>query len=254
MSDVLVLAYHAVSSSWPAALAVKPDALEAQLRLLVRRGYRGTTFTAATEGAPADRTVVVAFDDAYRSVFRLALPILAELELVGTVFVPTAYAGSEAPMSWPGIDGWLGTVHEPELTPMSWDELERLADAGWEIGSHSQTHPRLTTLSADALERELVRSRAECEANLRRPCTSLAYPYGDVDGRVVAATAAAGYRAAGAAREHVAGDPRLTWPRMGIYRADDMRRFRMKISPAVRRVWSSRAWPLLRRLESPAMR
>src|SRR3954454_13564814 len=45
MNDLLVLCYHAVSHTWPAALSVTPEALDRQLGQLTRRGYRGARFT-----------------------------------------------------------------------------------------------------------------------------------------------------------------------------------------------------------------
>src|SRR5256885_10994213 len=141
MGDVLVLTYHAVSERWPAELSVIPDRLEWQLRTLLDRGYRGATFTEAVSAPPAPRTVAVTFDDAYRSVLKLAFPILCRLGLVGTVFAPTDFIGREGPMAWPGIDRWLGGPHEPELVPLSWTELGVLVETGWEIGSPTRTHP-----------------------------------------------------------------------------------------------------------------
>ena len=96
--------------------------------------------------------LAVTFDDAYRSVIELAFPILSRLGLVGTVFVPTRFAGGEEPMSWPGIDQWVGGPHERELVPMSWEELGRLAEAGWEIGSPHVSHPRLTQVADDSFQ------------------------------------------------------------------------------------------------------
>ncbi len=55
MADPLILCYHAVRERWPAPLSVTPRALEDQLELLVRRGYRGATFgeeTASPKVAP----------------------------------------------------------------------------------------------------------------------------------------------------------------------------------------------------------
>ena len=236
MADVLVLCYHAVSERWPADLAVTPGALEEQLTDLVGRGYRGATFREAMESPPARRTVAVTFDDAYRSVAELALPILDRLGLPGTVFVPTDFPGSSGPMAWPGIDGWLGGPHEHELVGLSWPELERLADAGWEVGSHTCSHPRLTRLDGAALARELRESRAECEARIGEPCLSLAYPYGDVDARVAAAARDAGYRfAAGLPEGRYVRDP-LAWPRVGVYAGDSLARFRRQTSPSTRRL------------------
>jgi peptidoglycan/xylan/chitin deacetylase (PgdA/CDA1 family) len=236
VSDVLVLCYHAVSERWDADLSVRPEELERQLGMLSRRGYRGATFQRAVSDPPARRTVAVTFDDAYRSVIRLARPILDRLGFPGSVYVPTAFAGSERPLSWPGIDQWTGTEHEHELVPMTWDELRELADAGWEVGSHTRTHPHLTELGDEELASELRDSRAECADAMRRPCETLAYPYGDVDERVVAAARAAGYTQAAAlpGRWH---EPRpLEWPRVGVYYPDAPWRFRLKASPLARRL------------------
>src|SRR5215210_3808504 len=100
-SDVLILCYHAVSRTWPADLSVTPEQLERQLGRLVARGYRGATFTEALARPVRGKVLAVTFDDAYRSVLERAFPILSDLRLPATVFVPTDFAGTERPMSWP---------------------------------------------------------------------------------------------------------------------------------------------------------
>jgi len=244
MNDVLVLAYHAVSDTWPAALSATPERLERQVELLLASGYHGATFSEAALTPPAKRTVAVTFDDSYRSVLEFALPILSRHGFPGTVFVPTAYAGSGSPMAWPGIDGWLGGPHESELLPMGWDELRALAGAGWEIGSHTHTHPRLTELDDESLLDELTRSRRECEHHLGVRCDSLSYPYGDHDARVVDAAARAGYAVACTLPARLHRSEPLRWPRIGVYHTDGEARFRLKVSPVVRRLRASRVRPL----------
>ncbi len=245
MSQAIVLCYHALSPSWEADLSTTPQRFERQISLLLARGYRPITFTEAATAPPQGRTVAITFDDAFRSVLELARPILDSLAAPATVFAPTDFIGSEAPLGWPGVDHWQRGAHERELMPMSWAELGMLARAGWEIGSHTGSHPRLTQLDDEALDDELTRSKAACEARLGSPCTSLAYPYGDVDARVAAATARAGYRAAAALpRRQDAEDPML-WPRIGVYHVDDARRFALKVSPTLLRLRRSRAWDVL---------
>jgi peptidoglycan/xylan/chitin deacetylase (PgdA/CDA1 family) len=223
----LVLGYHAISARWPCTLAVSPQALEQQLGRLVRRGYRGVTLADMVRERHDGPVVVVTFDDAYRSVLELAFPILERLGLPGTVFAPTDHMHGR-PMSWPGIDGWLATEHRAELTGCTWDELAVLAGAGWEVGSHTCTHPRLPTLADAALADELQRSRQECEQRLGTPCRTLAYPYGDSDARVAAAAAAAGYVATVGGRRSPGGPPHLL--RADIYRKDDPWRVALKTS------------------------
>jgi peptidoglycan/xylan/chitin deacetylase (PgdA/CDA1 family) len=187
----------------------------------------------------APKTLAVTFDDGYRSVLEGALPVLQSLGVPATLFVPTAWVGVPGPMTWPGIDRWVGGPWDHELRPLAWEELRALADAGWEIGSHSRSHPRLTGLDDAQLTAELTESRSECERALGRPCTSIAYPYGDVDARVVAAAARAGYRA-GAGLPMRPHTPRpLDWPRLGVSREDSSARFRRQSSPIVRRLLAS---------------
>ena len=244
--DLLVLSYHAVSESWPAALSVTPERFERQMGALVGAGYRGATLSDAASEPPAGKTLAVTFDDGYRSVLTHAFPVLERLRLPATVFVPTDFVGTEEPMSWPGVDHWLGGRHERELVPLSWAELRTLSSSGWEIGSHTCTHPHLTRLDDDRLADELGRSRARCESELGLPCRSLAYPFGDHDARVVASTRAAGYHYACVVPHRLSRPAPLEWPRIGIYHADGQLAFLLKVSPAVRRL---RALPFLQPLD-----
>jgi peptidoglycan/xylan/chitin deacetylase (PgdA/CDA1 family) len=244
VSDVLVLCYHAISESWPATMAVTPEAFEYQLEVLIRRGYRGATFLDAVSDPPSPRTVAVTFDDALHSVLDVGLPILARLGLPATVFVPTNFPSHpDRAMSWNGVDGWIGGEHEHELRPMSWDELAGLAELGWELGSHTRSHPRLTSLSDQALAEELEVSRMELQERLRRPCHTLAYPYGDHDERVAEAAGRAGYIAGGTLPARFPRARPLYWPRVGVYHDDDRRRYRIKVSRAVRLARATPLWP-----------
>jgi peptidoglycan/xylan/chitin deacetylase (PgdA/CDA1 family) len=244
VKDVLVICYHAVSERWPADLAVAPQQLHDQLQHLVSQGYRGATFTAAVRDRPYRRTLAVTFDDAYASVLELALPILERLGLPATIYVPTAFAESERPLSWPGIDHWASGPHAAELRPLSWEGLGRLVDRGWEVGSHTRTHPRLTRLDDVALAEELVGSREDCERRLGRPCTSVAYPYGDVDDRVIDGARRAGYLTGAALSDSGRGSAPLHWPRLVVVREDSLNRFRRQASPVVRRLLASPAGPV----------
>jgi peptidoglycan/xylan/chitin deacetylase (PgdA/CDA1 family) len=200
---------------------------------------RALTFAAAVEAGRGERVVAFTFDDAYLSVLEAAHPVLARAGAPGTVFVPTGHVGTRRPMAWPGIDHWLGGPHARELVPLQWPELSDLSAAGWEIGSHTHRHPRLTTLDDEQLRDELVASRQTCEERIGRACPSIAYPYGDVDDRVAAATARAGYRFGAALPGRLWDRDPLRWPRLGIYHDDRGWRFDAKVSPCLRRARSS---------------
>jgi peptidoglycan/xylan/chitin deacetylase (PgdA/CDA1 family) len=246
--DVLVLCYHGVSDDWPDEIAIPAERMERQLAELLDAGYVGATFTDAVLDPSARRTLAVTFDDGYRSVLERGLPVLERLGLPGTIFVPSRLIGVPQPVGWEGTDQWLDTPHAHELSLLGWDELAGLADAGWEVGSHTRTHPKLPRLDDAALDEELATSRHEVEQGLGRPCTSLAYPYGLQDRRVEAAARRAGYLAAGGLLPDRLSTRRpQAFPRVMIGRGYDHATFRRRVDPRARRVQSGRAWPLVAR-------
>ena len=229
---VLVIGYHGVSRGWPQTSAVTPDALEAQVRLLISRGWEATTFLQAVTEPAHGRRFAITFDDAYRSVVEVGFPILSVLGVPATVFVPTDFADRAALMDFGTLGRWRGTEWEEELRCMSWDELRRLRDGGWEIGSHTRTHRPLTGLDDQDLAEELQSSKRRCEEELGLDAVTMTYPFSDRDARVVAAVSFAGYAAAGA--DETASPHALhEWPRVSVYRSDSLFRFKMRLVPAV---------------------
>jgi peptidoglycan/xylan/chitin deacetylase (PgdA/CDA1 family) len=80
---------------------------------------------------------------------------------------------------------------------MTWDEVRALRAQGFEIGSHTVSHPILTRIPQGKLETELTESKRTIERELNAPCEAIAYPNGgpaDVSETVFAAARLAGYR------------------------------------------------------------
>ena len=98
--------------------------------------------------------VTLSFDDASQTVYDTAFPILSLQGIPATYYFVTSALNDE----------WKA-------------DLKDLENHGWEIGSHSRTHPNLTTLSSHDLIEELAQSKADLEgAGLK--ITGFAYPYG----------------------------------------------------------------------------
>lgn len=243
MSDLLVLCYHAISPTWNAPLSVTPRSLEAQLDELLARGWRGSTLTEAIQRPPHERTLVVTFDDGFLSVLENAEPILTQRGIPGTVFVPSSFMEKRQPLLWAGLDRWSHTPFAPELMGMDWADLTTLVERGWEIGSHTRTHPLLTRLDLETAREELLESRIACEEHLGAPCTAVAYPYGDVNQQVADAAEAAGYEVGVRLGNVLAAAGPLQSPRIGVYHDDNSWRFMLKTNAAVRRLRATRMWP-----------
>lgn len=90
----------------------------------------------------------------------------------------------------------------PQFKALDWTQIREIAGAGIEIGSHSVSHPVMTSLDDESLRFELVQSKMEIERQIGRQITSFCYPNGqpfDFDERVKAAVREAGYKCALAA-------------------------------------------------------
>ena len=92
--------------------------------------------------------VVFTFDDGYENMFNVAYPIMKKYGLVGTVFVITDLV---APKDWRG------------KKTMTWEQLTELYKNGWDIGSHTASHPWLMKISLKQVVNELKRSKVTLE-------------------------------------------------------------------------------------------
>jgi len=79
--------------------------------------------------------------------------------------------------------------------PLGWEQLRAMDPALVTVGSHSLSHPILTTLGADEREAEIVQSRCRLEEGLGRRVDLFCYPNGSHDPALVR-QAAPHYRAA----------------------------------------------------------
>jgi peptidoglycan/xylan/chitin deacetylase (PgdA/CDA1 family) len=138
----------------------------------------------------------LSIDDGFDNVHRNAFPVLCELDVPATLFVPSAWIGTPEPVA---RDMWWMHDSAPVPTrPMTWEQLREMSRYGYEIGSHTRRHARLSDVSGDPqrLADEVAGSRREIEDAVGRPCRYIAWPFGtarDVDEASLAAVEEAGY-------------------------------------------------------------
>ena len=149
------------------------------------------------------RPVVITFDDGDRSVIELAYPILQKYGFTATLYIPTAYVGTE----WEYVDG------------MDWDEIRELEKSGvFTVESHAhELHyivdtdkgemPAAVAASRglymldsdehwrDVIVRDLRRSRTRIQAELGHDSRYLAWPYGGRNSELDSLAVAAGFHA-----------------------------------------------------------
>jgi len=192
-SLITVLAYHRVDTPDGDVNNVSPENFARQMACL-RSRYHVVSVAEllgilARERA-SGRVVVVTFDDGYRDNYLNAVPILERFGIPACFFLSSGIVGTER-----HFDHDLELAGRP-LPVLTWDEVRAMAGMGFEIGSHTVNHARLSECDLPRLRYELEGSKAELERQLGKPVTLFSYPFGrESDFSPAAATAVkmAGY-------------------------------------------------------------
>jgi len=110
--------------------------------------------------------VTLTFDDAFTNFYDNGLPLFKEYNMGGTIYLV-------------GQD-----FENPEyMTPAQLNEFEA---NGFEMGSHTMTHPHLPLSSPEELKYELEESKRLIESKIGHGITSFATPYGEYNDTVLA--------------------------------------------------------------------
>lgn len=163
--DAVVITYHRLPAKKLAKAKFHDlsfDRFKAQMELVVERVHSSVSTP----------NVCIAFHDGTKD-HLAAGKLLSELGLTGTFFIVT---------------GWLG--QEGYLTR---EDVKELARLGHRIGSHTDTHPNLSTLSQDELDKELIDSRRILEDITDQSIDWLAPPGGMYNRNVLEHADAQGY-------------------------------------------------------------
>lgn len=209
---VPVLMYHEIGTP-PADAAlpelfVNPSDFKAQMKWLDREGYEAVTLDAvdagwSAQGAPLpDKPVVISFDDGLLGQYVNALETLDK-------------------RGWPGVLNLkIESLTQKELTRKMVCEM---IESGWEVSSHTVTHPDLTTLDGEALMTELTESRRELQRRFDVPVNHFAYPGGVYNDQTIEAVRAAGYKGALSTELGLASpDRRFDQPRVRVNGSDGL--------------------------------
>ncbi len=178
----IFLYHHIAVSPIGSRYYVPPTMFDAQLKLLRDWGYQSISTSllvkAITHGALLPpHPIIFTFDDANEDNYSAAFPIMQKYGFTGVLYVPFDY---------------LGTPNYLTL-----DQVKTMAAVGWEVGSHTLTHPGdFNLLDSASLRAEVVDSRTKLSDALGVPILTFAYPFGDTDSAAVDYVHFAGYIAA----------------------------------------------------------
>jgi peptidoglycan/xylan/chitin deacetylase (PgdA/CDA1 family) len=181
-TQVPILMYHELGAAPAGApypeLYVREADFRAQLRWLGRRGYHAVTLRAVWEHWHGGRRlprrpIVISFDDGFRSTATVALPALRA-------------------HGWPAVLNLA--LHHLDVRWGLWSrDVRAMLANGWELASHTLTHPDLTGVGDSRLEHEVAGSRRVLARRFNVPVDFFCYPAGRYDLRVAAQVEQAGY-------------------------------------------------------------
>ena len=176
-----ILAYHNVAvdpqnDPWTISTA---DFI-AELDVLRAYGYQTVTLQdyldyEANLKIPPTKSVILTFDDGYEGMYTEVLPALTARSMTASFFIPT---GKIAEDDENRVDNSWSSSTRLDYH-LIWPEIQLLAAAGMEIGSHSVTHPDFSGISIGKIIEELTNSRTDLVSHLPgKTINSFAFPYG----------------------------------------------------------------------------
>ena len=170
-TDIPILMYHEISTvhhEW----CLAPAEFTAQMKFLHEQGYKTISLSQLHAGIlhhqeTAEKLVVITFDDGRKGVYTYAYPLLRQLGFTATIYI---------------VPQWIDGIAIPALEHYSdfltWEELQELSRHGFEIGSHSFSHPDLTKLAPAAVREELFRAEQRIQEKIGKKVNHFSYPYG----------------------------------------------------------------------------
>jgi peptidoglycan/xylan/chitin deacetylase (PgdA/CDA1 family) len=134
------------------------------------------------------KSFVLTFDDGYKNNIEIAMPILLSFGFTATIFITTAYIGKE--------NSWLQNSFIPRLPMLSWADVHRMVECGFDIHPHGTTHVPLDGLGSEQITDEICHSRRCIEDALKTSGDLFCYPHGRYNERIVAILEENGFQAA----------------------------------------------------------
>lgn len=177
-ANVPILMYHYISvppsssDRLRVGLSVAPDMFEAQMKLLIDKGFHTISLFDLYEhlavGKPLpDKPIILTFDDGYADNYYSAFPILKKYGMTATFFVLT------------------GRPDEGDPVYMTWDMIKEMSAVGMDIQLHAKEHVDLRHRDYDYLFFQIYGGRQSIEGHTGKPVVFIAYPSGKYDDAVL---------------------------------------------------------------------
>lgn len=169
MGKLVIIYYHDIVEAGKgySYQRVEVEQFEQQMKYLKEEGYVSLLFEDLGQALP-EKSVLITFDDGFRTVYEHAAPIMEKYGMKGNVFLPTKF------------------IEEKHPHFMTWDMLRELCDGGaFSVAAHTHNHVDIRTLNGGAMREEIERSNLLIQQRLGIITESFCMPYGKYDRRSI---------------------------------------------------------------------
>ncbi len=171
--------------------------------------YKNATLSSLSEDSEGP-FITLLFDDGFENFYTEVFPLFERFNMKATVFPIINY-----------IDSFSKWDIYPSKKHLTKEQIRLISNAGYEIGSHTLTHPDLILLPEKTMIHELKESKKILEDIIQKPVKTISFPLGSWNMRVWRQAQQCGYEAAVAYRMHKISKPPVI-PVIGIYAFDKL--------------------------------
>ena len=182
------LAFHKVDDAFEWGVTrINPKRFRSLILFLKEAGYQGMSVEQYfdIDHPLPNKPVILTFDDGYQKLYEHAIPVLREVDFSATLFVITDYIGK--------MNTWDVNLGGFKFSHLNWSEIREIQSMGFEIGSHTVSHPHLTWLKETDIRFELEASRKSLEDGLGSEVETVSFPFGRYNETVLEMAKLAGY-------------------------------------------------------------
>lgn len=225
-NNLFILCYHSIyNDDW--FYSVKMSELKKQIEFLKKKGYQFITLDDIYKHVIGAKPIIspsvaITFDDGYSDVLN-TFGLFEKEKITPAIFLISN----------------TDCINRKQLSSnkrlLNEAEIKIIQKHGWEIGSHSSTHSKLTEINSKELSFEIADSKKILERKLQTKIKYFAYPFGAYNNNILKEIQLAGYKMAITLDDAKiqSGTNVFTIPRIGVNNTHTISEFKTIFSPNV---------------------
>ncbi len=166
-NSCVVLMYHHFAKDTPKSTSISLELFTKHLEYLSQNNFNvlslKTMLTRLENKNLPEKCVVLTADDAHKSIYKTAYPLLKKYQMKMAVFVNTLAVDNNYKKS------------------MSWQQMRSIKGENIEFYNHSASHSHFLDLDENAIKKDIEQAQNRLKQELKVSSKILSYPYGEAN-------------------------------------------------------------------------